>query len=87
MLAPFSAAVWYTVSIFSDNYFSRRSRDLSFQSEIIAGGLSELPTPKGIAGIVEANKMFPRVMIGPNDLSKAKAFYDKLLGTLGVSPE
>lgn len=30
--------------------------------------------------------MFPRVMIGPNDLSKAKASYDKLLGTLGVSP-
>jgi catechol 2,3-dioxygenase-like lactoylglutathione lyase family enzyme len=30
--------------------------------------------------------MFSHVMIGTNDLEKAKAFYDKLLGTLGVGP-
>jgi catechol 2,3-dioxygenase-like lactoylglutathione lyase family enzyme len=30
--------------------------------------------------------MFSHVMIGTNDLDKAKSFYDKLLGTLGVSP-
>ncbi len=30
--------------------------------------------------------MFSHIMIGTNDLDKAKAFYDKLLGTLGVSP-
>ena len=30
--------------------------------------------------------MFSHVMIGTNDLDKAKAFYDALLGTLGVAP-
>ena len=30
--------------------------------------------------------MFSHVMIGTNDLEKAKTFYDALLGTLGVSP-
>lgn len=30
--------------------------------------------------------MFSHIMIGTNDLDKAKAFYDKLLGTLGVPP-
>jgi catechol 2,3-dioxygenase-like lactoylglutathione lyase family enzyme len=30
--------------------------------------------------------MFSHVMIGTNDLDKAKAFYDNLLGTLGVAP-
>jgi catechol 2,3-dioxygenase-like lactoylglutathione lyase family enzyme len=30
--------------------------------------------------------MFSHVMIGTNDLDKAKAFYDKLLGTLEVRP-
>jgi catechol 2,3-dioxygenase-like lactoylglutathione lyase family enzyme len=30
--------------------------------------------------------MFSHVMIGTNDLDKAKAFYDSLLGTLGVRP-
>ena len=30
--------------------------------------------------------MFSHVMIGTNDLEKAKAFYDALLGTLGVRP-
>ena len=30
--------------------------------------------------------MFSHVMIGTNDLEKAKSFYDALLGTLGVSP-
>ena len=30
--------------------------------------------------------MFSHVMIGTNDLDKAKAFYDALLGTLGVPP-
>ena len=30
--------------------------------------------------------MFSHVMIGTNDLDKAKAFYDALLGTLGVRP-
>ena len=30
--------------------------------------------------------MFSHVMVGTNDLEKAKAFYDALLGTLGVRP-
>ena len=30
--------------------------------------------------------MFSHVMIGTNDLDKAKSFYDALLGTLGVKP-
>ena len=30
--------------------------------------------------------MFSHIMIGTNDLDKAKAFYDTLLGTLGVKP-
>src|ERR1019366_8467509 len=31
-------------------------------------------------------RMFSHVMIGTNDLEKAKSFYDALLGTLGVPP-
>ena len=30
--------------------------------------------------------MFSHVMVGTNDLDKAKSFYDALLGTLGVAP-
>lgn len=30
--------------------------------------------------------MFSHIMVGTNDLDRAKAFYDKLLGTLGVAP-
>ncbi len=30
--------------------------------------------------------MFSHIMIGTNDLDRAKAFYDKVLGTLGVPP-
>ena len=30
--------------------------------------------------------MFSHIMIGTNDLEKAKAFYDALLGTLDVRP-
>ncbi len=30
--------------------------------------------------------MFSHIMIGTNDLDRAKDFYDKLLGTLGVPP-
>lgn len=30
--------------------------------------------------------MFSHIMIGTNDLARAKAFYDVVLGTLGVSP-
>jgi catechol 2,3-dioxygenase-like lactoylglutathione lyase family enzyme len=30
--------------------------------------------------------MFSHIMIGTNDLEKAKTFYDALLGTLGVPP-
>lgn len=30
--------------------------------------------------------MFSHVMIGTNDLEKAKSFYDAVLGTLGVPP-
>jgi len=30
--------------------------------------------------------MFSHVMIGTNDLERAKSFYDALLGTLGVGP-
>jgi catechol 2,3-dioxygenase-like lactoylglutathione lyase family enzyme len=34
----------------------------------------------------EKHRMFSHVMIGTNDLEKAKSFYDALLGTLGVPP-
>jgi catechol 2,3-dioxygenase-like lactoylglutathione lyase family enzyme len=30
--------------------------------------------------------MFSHIMLGTNDLDKSKAFYDKVLGTLGVAP-
>ena len=30
--------------------------------------------------------MFSHIMIGTNDLDKAKSFYDAVLGTLGVGP-
>jgi len=30
--------------------------------------------------------MFSHIMIGTNDLDRAKSFYDKVLGTLGVPP-
>ena len=30
--------------------------------------------------------MFTHVMVGTNDLERAKAFYDKLLGTLDIPP-
>lgn len=30
--------------------------------------------------------MFSHIMVGTNDLDKAKTFYDKVLGTLGVPP-
>ena len=30
--------------------------------------------------------MFSHIMIGTNDLTKAKSFYDALLGTIGVPP-
>ena len=30
--------------------------------------------------------MFSHIMIGTNDLARAKAFYDAVLGTLGVRP-
>jgi catechol 2,3-dioxygenase-like lactoylglutathione lyase family enzyme len=30
--------------------------------------------------------MFSHIMIGANDVPRAKAFYDSLLGTLGVNP-
>ena len=30
--------------------------------------------------------MFSHVMVGTNDLDRAKGFYDKVLGTLGVPP-
>ena len=30
--------------------------------------------------------MFSHIMIGTNDLTKAKSFYDAVLGTLGVAP-
>ena len=31
-------------------------------------------------------EMFSHIMIGTNDLDRAKSFYDALLGTLGVPP-
>jgi catechol 2,3-dioxygenase-like lactoylglutathione lyase family enzyme len=30
--------------------------------------------------------MFSHIMVGTNDLDRAKAFYDKVLGTIGVPP-
>jgi catechol 2,3-dioxygenase-like lactoylglutathione lyase family enzyme len=35
---------------------------------------------------MKGRQMFSHVMIGTNDLEKAKTFYDNLLGTLGVPP-
>jgi catechol 2,3-dioxygenase-like lactoylglutathione lyase family enzyme len=32
------------------------------------------------------DKMFSHIMIGTNDLDRAKSFYDALLGTLGTKP-
>lgn len=34
----------------------------------------------------KGSAMFSHIMIGTNDLERAKAFYDSLLGTLGVPP-
>src|SRR5580693_10544303 len=34
----------------------------------------------------ERDTMFSHVMIGTNDLERAKSFYDALLGALGVPP-
>jgi catechol 2,3-dioxygenase-like lactoylglutathione lyase family enzyme len=34
----------------------------------------------------EGNAMFSHVMIGTNDVEKAKAFYDALLGAIGIPP-
>jgi catechol 2,3-dioxygenase-like lactoylglutathione lyase family enzyme len=42
-----------------------------------------LPVLKKWGGIA---LMFSHIMIGTNDLEKAKVFYDALLGTLGVKP-
>ena len=30
--------------------------------------------------------MFSHIMVGTDDVEKAKAFYDKVLGTLGIPP-
>ena len=38
-------------------------------------------TPEG-----EETAMFSHIMIGTNDLDRAKSFYDALLGTLGIGP-
>jgi catechol 2,3-dioxygenase-like lactoylglutathione lyase family enzyme len=63
------------------------SRDLIHREGLaIADELSILAAPQGLTGILEGNEMFSHVMVGTNDLDKAKAFYDKLLGTLGVAP-
>src|ERR1700742_382244 len=37
-------------------------------------------------GTREKSRMFSHVMIGTNDLDKAKVFYDAALGTLGTKP-
>src|SRR5262245_6160497 len=43
--------------------------------------------PRAVGAREEGNaSMFSHIMIGTNDLEKAKDFYDKLLGTLGVAP-
>jgi catechol 2,3-dioxygenase-like lactoylglutathione lyase family enzyme len=34
----------------------------------------------------QGESMFSHIMIGTNDLARAKAFYDSVLGTLGVRP-
>jgi len=34
----------------------------------------------------EEDRMFSHIMIGTNDVAKAKAFYDSVLGALGVGP-
>ncbi len=43
-------------------------------------------SPVSSGGAEELIAVFSHVMIGTNDLEKAKAFYDALLGTLGVAP-
>jgi catechol 2,3-dioxygenase-like lactoylglutathione lyase family enzyme len=57
------------------------SQKVSHRRRIVYIGRPAQPT-----GILEGNEMFSHVMVGTNDLDKAKAFYDKLLGTLGVPP-
>jgi catechol 2,3-dioxygenase-like lactoylglutathione lyase family enzyme len=47
---------------------------------------SQQDTKQRSTNIGEKYGMFSHVMIGTNDLEKAKSFYDALLGTLGVPP-
>jgi len=44
--------------------------------------------PKSVefATWTKGESMFSHIMIGTNDLTRAKAFYDAVLGTLGVKP-
>jgi catechol 2,3-dioxygenase-like lactoylglutathione lyase family enzyme len=44
-------------------------------------GIARYPGQPGKEGA-----MFSHVMIGTNDVEKAKAFYDKVLGVLGIAP-
>src|SRR5579871_2518534 len=71
---------------------SQRRHEGSCSRAFIPGGISAR-TPRGARGPRparndnrEMSRMFSHVMIGTNDLDKAKVFYDALLGTLGTKP-
>jgi hypothetical protein len=49
---------------------------------ITQGGLGWPP----LNDIIREKRMFSHIMIGTNDLQKAKTLYDAVLGTLGVPP-
>jgi len=48
--------------------------------------MSFLLTTARYSNFGRESAMFSHVMVGTNDLDRAKAFYDKLLGTLGIPP-
>src|SRR5579859_7643946 len=59
---------------------------VDFPAEWSEGNMArQISSPEADQGDAE-DRMFSHIMIGTNDLEKAKSFYDVLLGTLGVAP-
>jgi catechol 2,3-dioxygenase-like lactoylglutathione lyase family enzyme len=56
------------------------------QSDPIAAGLPRRTARYLSEQSEQETAMFSHVMIGADDVGKAKAFYDKVLGTLGIPP-
>jgi catechol 2,3-dioxygenase-like lactoylglutathione lyase family enzyme len=52
----------------------------------VAVAFDSRAAPDGVELNGRKGTMFSHIMIGTNDLDKAKSFYDALLGTLGVPP-